>query len=434
MAETNRPPLNPWLRLARPIAFLLGAALSLLAIYANVASIRMVVQNPVTVLPNASIWNAVQLENALAGLGLSGNFFALYSLAWVLSFSLTFLACGWLILLRKSQDWFGLYLALLLLAWAHGVGVFVDMPPIAPWFRTLDSYLGWFLWPGLFLLLYFFPSGHVTPRWGRWFVLVFGLFAAYGLAVTLLGLQLFSFIYFSPFLFAILLVGGYAQIYRYRHAGPLERQQVKWVMLALVVLAGSFILITVFQNFTGLGDPRQNGLASALIYQMIFSAIGNLTFMAVPVSIVVAILRYRLWDIDVIIRKTLVYGALTVTLAAVYFGLVTLLQALFATISNQNSTISIVISTLAIAVLVTPLRSRIQRDIDRRFFRKKYDAQKTLESFAGSVRDEVELEDLTGRLLAVVEETMQPVVVSLWLVAKPGKPPARTDAAQGEER
>jgi hypothetical protein len=409
-------PNSVWLRLARPLAFLAGIGLSLLAIYANVASVWMVIQNPGTVLPDASIWNPVQLENALAGLGLPGNFFALYSLAWVLLFSMTFLACGWLILLRKSQDWFGLYLALLLLSWAHGVGVFVDLPPLAPWLRTLDSYWGWFMWVGLFLLLYFFPSGHVTPRWAPWFILMFGLFTAYGLVVTVLGLQLFNFIYFLPFLFAILLVGGYAQVYRYRHAGPLERQQVKWVMLALVLMAGSFILIAILKNITGLGDPRQNGLTGALIFQMIFSAIGNLTFMAVPVSIAVAVLRYHLWDIDVIIRKTLVYGALTATLALVFFGGVVLLQQIISRISGtQNSPVAIVISTLAIAALFTPLRRRIQRDIDRRFFRKKYDAQKTLESFAASVRDEVELEDLTGRLLAVVEETMQPETVTLWL-------------------
>jgi hypothetical protein len=416
MAETNRPPLNRWLHLARPIAFLLGIALSLVAIYANLAAVRMVLQNPGIVLPDASSWNTVQLENALAGLGLPGNFLALYSLAWILLFNLTFLACGWLILLRKNRDWFGLYLALMLLGWAHGVGIFVDMPPISPWLRTLDSYLSWFLWPGLFLLLYFFPSGHITPRWGRWFAWILVLFAAYGLVVTVVGLQLASFIYFLPFLFAILLVGGYAQIYRYRHAGPLERQQVKWIMLALVLMAGAFILISLLQNFTGLGDPRKSGLTAALIYQMIFSAIGNLTFMAVPVSIVVAVLRYRLWDIDVIIRRTLIYGGLTGTLALVFFGVVVLLQQLISGISGtQNSPVAIVISTLLIAALFTPLRRRIQNDIDRRFYRKKYDAQKTLEGFAASVRDEVELDDLTGRLLAVVQETMQPEQVSLWL-------------------
>ena len=410
-----------WLfRLARPLAFLLGIALSLMAIYAYAATVQMVARNPMAILPDMTQWTPNQLGDGLAGLNLPESSFAIYTLVLNLVFSLTFLACGWLILLRRGQDWFGLYLGLLLLAWARGGEVTVSIQSFSPWLRTLDSYLAWLMWPGLFFLLYLFPSGHITPRWARWFALVLGLFIVYGLVITFLDIRTFRFL--IPFGTALLGIGGYAQIYRYRHSGPLERQQVKWVMFALLLFAAVFIGIPIFKALSGLDDLEGGSLTSVLTYEIIDQAISLIVFLSLPISIVLAILRYRLWDIDVIIRKTLVYGILTATLALVFFGGVTLLQQVFGRISGtENSPVAIVLSTLAIAALFSSLRRRIQDFIDQRFFRRKYNAEQALADFADTARSETDLEALTGKLVEVVSQTMQPEQVVLWL--RPGKKP-----------
>ena len=145
--------------------------------------------------------------------------------------------------------------------------------------------------------------------------------------------------------------------------------------------------------------------------------------MGVPVAIGFAILRYRLYDIDRIINRSLVYGSLTATLVALYFGGIVLSQRVFVLLIGQQSTLAVVASTLLIAALFTPLRRRIQSFIDRSFYRRKYDARKTLEAFASKLRDETDLEALNNELVGVVRETMQPSHVSLWL--RPDKAPKK---------
>jgi hypothetical protein len=139
------------------------------------------------------------------------------------------------------------------------------------------------------------------------------------------------------------------------------------------------------------------------------------SFSAVPIAVGLAVLKYRLYEIDILINRTLVYGSLTVTLVALYFGGIVVLQRMFVTLTGQESTLAVVASTLLIAALFTPLRRRIQSFIDRSFYRKKYDARKTLETFSLKLRDETDLEALNNDLVGVVRETMQPAHVSLWL-------------------
>ncbi|MDQ3834176.1 MAG: hypothetical protein M3315_11210, partial [Actinomycetota bacterium] len=140
-----------------------------------------------------------------------------------------------------------------------------------------------------------------------------------------------------------------------------------------------------------------------------------LSFVLVPIAVGVAMLRYRLYEIDIIINRTLVYGTLTATLVVLYFGGIVVLQRVFVLLTGQRSTLAVVASTLLIAALFNPLRRRIQSFIDRRFYRSKYDAAKTLEAFSAKLRDETDLDALSDDLVGVVRETMHPAHVSLWL-------------------
>jgi hypothetical protein len=269
----------------------------------------------------------------------------------------------------------------------------------------------------MLLFIYLFPNGRFYPRWAI-LPLSAGIFITMISSILeITGLGFFSPVH-VPFLlatFTVAFLGVIFQILRYvRFSTLIERQQTKWVLLGFIIL---IISVPVWILFFGgglnisPGRPRLLGSLGGWLINMLLIA-------ALPVTISIAILRYRLWDIDVIIRRTLVYGTLTLTLAMVYFGSVVLIQGLFVAISGQQSAVAVVISTLFIAALFTPLRSRIQSNIDRRFFRKKYDAEKIVAAFGSSLREEVDLDDLRQQIVAVVEETLQPEQVSLWMVAK----------------
>ena len=215
-------------------------------------------------------------------------------------------------------------------------------------------------------------------------------------------------------IFATFALSALSLLFRYRRASGVERQQLKWVAFT-AVLAASFL---VGQQLAWLAALLvANSLGGEL--PGLNRSLENLLNVALTVCLYagvgIAILRYRLYDIDIIINRTLVYGSLTVSLALVYFGGVISLQGLLRALTGQGSQLAIVASTLAIAALFNPLRRRIQGFIDRRFYRRKYDARKTLEEYSTKLRDETNLEELSGDLVWVVRETVQPEHVTLWL-------------------
>ena len=199
-------------------------------------------------------------------------------------------------------------------------------------------------------------------------------------------------------------------IYRYRRVStPLQRQQTKWVVfggaVTTILVIGLKVFAFLFQSLGQLSSLYDLASGPTLILSLFLFSL----------SISVAILRYHLYDIDILINRTLVYGTLTVMLALVYFGLVIGGQHLLVSLLGQSNAVVLVISTLIVATLFQPLRQRIQRTVDRRFYRSKYDAAKIVAAFSATLRQEVDLDQLREHLLAVVQETMQPTHISLWL-------------------
>jgi hypothetical protein len=270
----------------------------------------------------------------------------------------------------------------------------------------------------LLAVLFFlrFPSDSFEPRWTMWIGLLFlmiqvppylkqDIFTASGVS-TLTD---------SMFLLLVPTMLG-AQVYRYRYVSTEhQRRQTKWVIagtiLAITLLFATYLPFRLFEaELTAAPLP-------VLITSMVWSA---LSMTLIPLSIGIAMLRSRLFDIDLIIRRTLVYGTLSVMLALIYIGSIVGLQQLFRIVTGQSSDVVVVASTLLIAALFQPLRHRIQASIDRRFYRQKYDAQKTLRAFSVRLRDETDLRVLSDDVLTVVHDTLQPAHASLWL-----KPPAK---------
>jgi hypothetical protein len=350
---------------------------------------------------------------ALQDVGLSVRSYALLNVAIDKVFELVWFAVGAIIFWRRSDDRMALLVSVFLVAFGtvtvdpSEANTLISSQP-AWWLPVRGVQIVGEICSVLFFLL--FPGGRFVPRWTRWLAIAFSAFLIsrdllpdlYARSPVLDGVSEWVFLGF-----VLSLV--WSQIYRYRRvSSEAQRRQTRWVVFGTTLAVVGTLPFQLPLDFSLVDGDTPFVL---LLLEMGFA----LSMLLVPLSISVAVLRSRLFDVDVLINRTLVYGSLTATLVALYFGGIVVLQRVFVVLTGQRSTLAVVASTLLIAALFTPFRHRVQSFIDRRFYRSKYDARKTLERFSATLRDEADLDALSDDLLGVVRETMQPAHVSLWL-------------------
>ena len=372
-------------------------------------------------------------------------------LSLVLIFLLPFLAfplVGALIASRRPSNpigWIclagGIFWMLANLSSGYGTyGLLVARPGSVPFPAVIGSVGEWMWAPALGLLgtylILLFPDGRLPSR--RWHLLAWlsgvvivlvsagfalrpGRLPDLGGVPNPFGLEQYPWIADATLGVMLLLplcflASAISLVLRFLRSGGEEREQIKWLAFAASILGlgfSSFAILGIFlPDVLGGAAPRWENLLEDTV---------TLSFAGIPVAVGIAILRYRLYNIDLLINRTLVYGSLTATLVALYFGGIVVLQRVFVVLTGEKTTLAVVASTLLIAALFNPLRRRIQGFIDRRFYRRKYDARKTLEAFSARLRNETNLDALSDDLTSVVSETMQPAHVSLWL--RPDPPP-----------
>lgn len=409
-SEANTRLQGSWLIVAR-IGWVVCVVLTLTVFFASLPVYLVQLQTICSGTACAYRQLSSEQATALRALGLSLEGYAAYTVALSIISEVVCVAVSSIIFWRKSDDWMALLFALCLVL---GGTVFVTETVAAS--HSVWSLPALLLNEFAFVLLYLiaslFPDGRFVPHWTRWLIVGYS-----GVEIWRISTLLFD---SSPahnryplllllFWLVVTLILGIAQVHRYRRvSSPVQRQQTKWIVFCLLVciLVGS-----------GVELPTLVFRSLHILYNLFAATLTTLVFLLVPLSVGIAIMRYRLWDIDVLINRTLVYGLLSTLLALIYFGCVFGLQALFHALTGQvaASPLIIVVSTLAIAALFQPFRQRIQQVIDRRFYRQKYDAAKTLAAFSATLRGECDLTELSEQLVAVVHETMQPSHVSLWL-------------------
>jgi hypothetical protein len=421
MSPRASPPANTslrkrWLTLARVVW--VAVALLTVGVFAlSIPSEFARLQSPCTDTVSCSWLLRLTAENAreLRELGVSVNFFAAYLVSLEAAFTVAPIAVGAIIFWRRPDDRMTFLVSLVLLMYWAGITFPYHLLELPRLWEALSAVVALIGVAAILLFMYVFPDGHFVPRWARWLALVsIAVFAPSILfPYSLLSLwrhPLLNALVSAAVFGAIVLV----QAYRYRRVSDAtQRQQTKWVVLGIVAAAVGYCMF-----------PVLNLLQGGVLVSLLGYTAALLLLALLMLSIVVAVLRYRLYDIDLIINRTLVYGTLTALLVAVYVGSVVSLQAALRALTGQESQLAIVASTLLIAALFNPLRRRTQAFVDRRFYRSKYDAAKTLSAFNARLRDETDLDALNAELVGVVRETMQPAHVTLWL---------RPEAASNED-
>ncbi len=395
-----------WLVLARVVWFIVVALALLVFIFSLPVYIAQL-YGVCTVNACGTGQLTPQIVETLRNLGFSIGEYVTINVVLAFVQAFVWFIVGGVLFWRKSNDWMAILVALMMVLLGTSVALNTVAGSYSLWqfpSRLID-FLAYLL---LILVILLFPNGRFVPRWTWLLIIVF-------IPVE----WFYDFFPNSPLTNGIwsnltwigIVIGIMAiQIYRYiRVSNLVQRQQTKWIVFAIIIgllVEAVFTLVAVF--FLSLSQPGS-------LYWLLYNNISTYALLLIPLSLFIAILRYRLWDIDNLINRALVYGILTFLLALVYFGLIFALQYLLRGIFSQTNDVVIVISTLMIAALFQPLRKRIQKIIDLRFYRRKYDAVKTLEAFSATLRNEVDLDQLSEHLVAVVQETMQPTHVSLWL-------------------
>lgn len=345
--------------------------------------------------------------------GMTLRDWAIANVAYRTLITSTFCVVAFLIFVRKRNEWNGLLISYFLIAFGtlggHYMALTINYPALTLPVNTV-AYLAYVSFAFFFAT---FPDGLVVPRM-MWVPIL--LWSTSFFLSQFFGWPARTAPWFDAYAagiwFGMFVSGMLAQVYRYmRVSNAEERRQTKWVVLGLSALVITILLVFL----SPLGSQFGDVVVYSRLHLLLLIA-SNLLLLLIPISIGIAILRSRLFDIDILIRRTLSYVLMSALLVMVFFGSVIVLQRIFSSVTGagQNELVT-VLSTLAIAVLFVPVRHRVQSLIDMRFNRSKYDAQKVLAQFAAIARDETDLHKLTGQLIKVVQETMQPQGVRVWL-------------------